>query len=474
MHRSHPRLQRLQSKEGKRSPLLNSVFCILCSSFLLSSTSPALALSAFDADFNGSGAVDFADLLGFIGAYKTEQPRFDLDHSGFVDFADFLTFAPYFGQSVAVSCGNEVGNGLEVISGPSGPEGANFDQPFRSLTVHPTDANALIIGTERNGFVLSSDGGITWTRSRIGLRHLGPGYPEIWNIAWDPVDPERIYAATLDSPGPVTGDHPSVQGGVYRTADGGQTWSRANCGLPSSRITSIQVLGSDPSVLIAGLEGGEASFSALRGQFFPGGIYRSTNRGDSWEKIDAAENDHRNGYWNMTALADSLNGFITFGFGYADSTENVGFLKSLDGGLTWESFGDTLRTQLVTGYAVTADGQTLYANARDTFRMQISTDGGETWALTEINQANGPVAVSPADPNLVLYTARDVLYRSTDALATVASVVEGDNVIMDIVFAPSDPTVVYFVTERYLVYRSVDSGESFSLVADVRRDVLNR
>ena len=68
-------------------------------------------------------------------------------------------------------CGNAPGNGGEIISGPSGPSGADYDSVFRSLTVDPTNSGIVIIGTERNGFVKSTDGGVNWTRLRYGLRH---------------------------------------------------------------------------------------------------------------------------------------------------------------------------------------------------------------------------------------------------------------------------------------------------------------
>ena len=132
----------------------------------------------------------------------------------------------------------------------------------------------------------STDGGSTWVRLRRGLRHNGDLYPEIWDIAFDPTNPSIIYAATLDSPGPVTGDYPSSIAGVYKSIDGGQVWSRTNCGLINSRITSVQVDAGNPSTVIIGVEGGEASFSALQGQYFDGGIYRSTDAGACWSKLD--------------------------------------------------------------------------------------------------------------------------------------------------------------------------------------------
>ncbi len=58
-------------------------------------------------------------------------------------------------------CGNALGNGDKIIQGPPGPDGADRDNPFRSLTVHPTNPNILIVGTERNGFLKSTDDGAT-------------------------------------------------------------------------------------------------------------------------------------------------------------------------------------------------------------------------------------------------------------------------------------------------------------------------
>ncbi len=48
-------------------------------------------------DFNGDGAVNFADFIAFAGAFGTEDSTYDLDGSGLVDFQDFLVFAVHFG-----------------------------------------------------------------------------------------------------------------------------------------------------------------------------------------------------------------------------------------------------------------------------------------------------------------------------------------------------------------------------------------
>ncbi len=380
------------------------------------------------------------------------------------------------------SCGNDVGNGLEIVDGPDGPIGEDFDSVFRALAVHPTDSDIILIGTERNGFVKSIDGGTSWTRLRAGLRHAptanGEVYPEIWDIAFDPNNPSVVYAATLDSPGPVTGDHSSASAGVYKSTDGGESWSRSNCGLSNSRITSVKVHPANSEIVIIGVEGGYASTTDLQGQYFNGGIYRSIDAGANWTNALDLGNADKNGYWHIIPFGSTGNDFITFGMwslqnASSNFERNVGFLKSMDSGASWEIFGNTLQSLLITGIGVSQDGQTIYANEQDSFEIQKSTDGGLTWNVTDKNQANGPIAVSPTDASLVLYAGTRDLYRSTDGLLSTEQVLSAERSIHDIVFAPSNSSIVYVATEGYLVYKSIDAGATFSLIKNIRADVLN-
>jgi photosystem II stability/assembly factor-like uncharacterized protein len=94
---------------------------------------------------------------------------------------------------------------------------------------------------------------------------------------------------------------------------------------------------------------------------------------------------------------------VTFGKNLSEPDRNGGFLRSADLGRTWQAFGEELRTQLFTEFDISQDGQTIIGNARDSFLLQVSRDRGLTWEPTSINQANGPLAISPADPLRVLY-----------------------------------------------------------------------
>jgi len=287
-------------------------------------------------------------------------------------------------------CSNAIGNGLEIIAGPDGPDGvADADSVFRSLTVDPTDADTVILGTERNGAVVSHDGGVTWTRSREGMRHDDTGYAEFWDIAISPHDPSLVIAATLSSPGPVAGDWPSSSAGVYRSTDGGATWARSNCGLTNSRITSVSFDAVDASVVVIGIEGGTPSFTPAPPEGTSlGGLFRSTDAGLTWVQVSEGASADTNGFWRMEsrtvtggAGGDALGTVLTFGMDYTDLEQNLGFMRSVDGGVTWTAFADEHRTRQITSFDASPDGQTIYAHERSGFENWRSDDGGVTWSL---------------------------------------------------------------------------------------------
>ena len=358
-----------------------------------------------------------------------------------------------------------------VVSGPSGPEPpSDGDRVFRSLTVDPTNAEVVVLGTERNGFVRSIDGGRTWTRHRSGLRSHTSGYPEVWDIDISASNPNVIMAASLDSPGPPTG--PRADSGVYRSADGGQTWVQRNCGLSTSRVVSIRVDPSNPDVAVAGLEGGFPSYTG-DSNYYPGGIFRTEDGGENWQRVDVDPDDGINGYWIMQLLPTDPPQLVTCGMKFDDLSHNLGFMRSNEMGRTWELFGPELRNRLVSNFGVSSDGQVIYASERDVYFGWISRDGGKTWTRSAENQVNGPIAVSPVDPNLVLFASFDDVRRSTNGLSTVQVVMTTPTTVREIAFAPSDPNVVYAETDGYVLYRSDDAGLTWRLVVNVRDDVLN-
>ncbi|MCR9246785.1 MAG: hypothetical protein NXI31_17260 [bacterium] len=368
------------------------------------------------------------------------------------------------GAAPSDPCGNDLGNGEEVIAGPAMPSDPFGDQVFRSLCVDPNDADTIYLGTEENGLVRSTDGGVTWQRLRRGMRHSGTAYPEIRDVAVSPFDANRIIVATSDSPGPITGSVPSAIAGFYHSRDGGLQLERGNCGLPSGAVSALAFDPTDATRVLAFVSGGRATFTPRVGEFFAGGIFDSADFGTTWGAVSAPPGSDKNVYW---VVATSTNELFTFGIGHESGVSNLGFLRSADGGRTWTTFAASQRAKLISEFDVSQDGMTIVANERDTFVMLRSVDGGVTWDTLSIG-GNGPVAVSPADPDIVLYDDNGTLRRSTDRLASVNVVLGSGRRFDDVEFAPSNPQVVYAATEGYDLWCSTDAGATWTFRINLR------
>lgn len=107
-----------------------------------------------------------------------------------------------------------------------------------ALAIDPTDPNILYAGLRNDGVFKSTDGGQTWTPSNTGLTTLF-----ISTLVIDPTNPMILYAG-IDS------------GGVFKSTDGGQTWTPSNTGLTNLIVKALVVDPLDPQILYAGTLGG--------------------------------------------------------------------------------------------------------------------------------------------------------------------------------------------------------------------------
>ena len=298
-------------------------------------------------------------------------------------------------------------------------------------------------------------------------------------IGLSPVAPQTLYLASGQAyPVSGPGGYPGVtgDGGVYKSTDGGQTWTIEDLGLPYTDVTALAVDPTNPQVVVIEIEGPIPT---------TGYIYKTVNGGLSWQETYAA------GGYGLAYEGNVL---------YATTFHAI--MSSADFGSTWQivaSFPDAV----VTASSVSTDGQTIYAGlwqASSQYKSGVksayaevvkSTDGGRAFstALTVGDVGNpsiSQIVVNPTAPSNVFvvtsspYLAPEEgnpsLYESMDGgntwtmADTVAAGLPNATPVQYLAFDPKDSTTVYAGVNG-LLYRSGNGGTTFSAIPAMDFDI---
>lgn len=235
----------------------------------------------------------------------------------------------------------------------------------------------LWLGAAPGVLFRTDDGGETWqpaegilghpTRERW---HPGAGGMCCHSIALDPDDPERMYVGISAA-------------GVFRTDDGGETWTPANTGTAADFLPEPFVeVGQCVHKLL--LHAGRAGRLWQQNHC---GVYRSDDRGESWERLEG--NGLPSGFGFPLALdhRDPEAAFVV----PEESPENrvtcdgrLGVYRTGDGGASWELLGDGLPQQawgavMREGFGTDRrDPPGIYLGTQSG-SLFVSPDAGETW-----------------------------------------------------------------------------------------------
>lgn len=161
----------------------------------------------------------------------------------------------------------------------------HFGGSIGSVAVARSDANVIYVGTGSDdirgntstgrGAWRSTDAGKTW--SFIGLAEMG----QIGRIQVHPNDPDLVYVAALGHP---FGKNP--ERGIFRSGDGGATWEHVLALNDSTGASDLSMNPHNPRELYAGMWRGERKPWALISGGAEGGVYKSTDGGDNWERLE--------------------------------------------------------------------------------------------------------------------------------------------------------------------------------------------
>lgn len=266
----------------------------------------------------------------------------------------------------------------------------------KSLAIDPSTPSTLYAGTGRwfgDGSAIgdvykSTDGGGSWSPANMRLRN------PVTALAIDPTTPSTLYAGTYVSTG--------SPGGVFKSTNAGNTWEAVDTGLPTADI-SVVALAIDPTTPTT-LYAGTYSY----------GVFKSTDGAGTWAVVNAGLPTTAP---SVSALAIDPTAPDTLYAGVAyDSSSGV--YKSTDGGNTWSNTWNDIGSAYVFALAVDpiAPG-TLYAGTAFVGILK-STDGGTTWGggnyLQFMETIIRALAIDPNQPS-TLFAAGDGVFRSTDA-----------------------------------------------------------
>ena len=211
-----------------------------------------------------------------------------------------------------------------------------FDgQPIASigaLAVAPSNPLVIYAGTGEadirtnlasgDGVYRTADGGKTWTN--VGLRETR----QISRIVVDPKNSEVVYVGAL---GHAYGPNP--ERGVFRSADAGKTWSHVLDLGPEVGVSDLAIAANNPSTLFAGTWQAHrppwSTYGPIEGG--KGGLFRTTDSGANWIRLQG--NGLPDGNWGRVGLTVSEDGRRVYALIAAG--KKSGLYRSDDGGNSW-------------------------------------------------------------------------------------------------------------------------------------------
>jgi len=220
--------------------------------------------------------------------------------------------------------------------------------PKKSDTVFVCATGHLWNANEERGVFRTNDGGKSWKKVLYVDANSGCA-----DISMDPGEPQILYAAMWQfrrQPDFFTSGGPGS--GLYRSTDGGETWTKLKNGLPSGHLgrIAVAVAPSRPSTVYAVVEAKKTA------------LYRSDDLGESWREVNDSFNVQARPFYFAHIVVDPKDHNRVYKPG-------LSLTYSEDGGKTFSG-------SLTGGNSVHGDHHALYIHPKDTAMMIVGTDGG--------------------------------------------------------------------------------------------------
>lgn len=337
------------------------------------------------------------------------------------------------------------------------------------LEAHPKNPRIIYVGTAGGGVWKSNDAGTTFNS-------IFDDYAQsIGAIAIDPNDPDNIvYVGTGET---WTRNSVSIGDGLYKSKDGGSTWSKLGFE-KSERISNIIVNPSNSNEIYVAVLGALWSDSEERG------VYKSSDAGLTWKKIlyinpKTGAADLAIDTKNPNILYASMWEFRRTPWSFESGGTNSALYKSIDAGKTWNKIHNGFPSGNLgrLGIAVApSNPNILYTviEAKEDSKKGLyrSDDAGANWK--QLNNDFGitvrpfyfsRIVVDPRNPDVVVKGGLSGSI-SRDGGKTFKSLGNMHSDIHDIIFDINDSDKIYTGTDGG-VYRSWNGGTTMEIVKNL-------
>jgi photosystem II stability/assembly factor-like uncharacterized protein len=269
-----------------------------------------------------------------------------------------------------------------------------------AIAVAPSDENVIYVGTGEHairgqsstygdGMYRSTDQGRTW--SRIGLA----ASRQISAVRVHPGNPDVVYVA-------AQGDRwqGSAERGIYRSTDGGRTWTQVLKGTnATSGASDLSMDATNPRILYAAFWDHQRTPWMVRSGGAGSGLWKSTDGGDTWTRLSDGlpKLMGKIGVSVSPANPDRVYAIV--------EAENGGLYRSDDAGKSWRLVNGDRLIQTRSWYYmhITADPQNADAVWVSNAPLLRSTDGGRSFAVVPATHGdNHGIWVNPRDSRYVI------------------------------------------------------------------------
>jgi photosystem II stability/assembly factor-like uncharacterized protein len=234
--------------------------------------------------------------------------------------------------------------------------GLEATEHIARILIHAEDSNTILVAAQgplwkeggERGLYRSTDGGKSWDQ----VLAAGP-WTGCTDVVADPSNPQIMYAALHQRHRTVAALlNTGPESGIYKSVDGGATWSKLSRGLPGENMGKIGLAVSPqkPNIVYASIE-----LPATKG-----GTWRSEDYGASWKKVSDFVSGGTGPHYYQEIWADPHR----FGCLYH---ANNSLARSLDGGETWED---------IEGNSKHGDNHAIAFHPTDPDMVICGTDGG--------------------------------------------------------------------------------------------------